>query len=80
MDQLPDRGQDTGAEMKFTRVTLREFRVCVRAIFAFGSGYKLGENYRLGAIEEKRAKSADAEAWQLGYDLASKRNAYGPPK
>jgi hypothetical protein len=39
-------------EMKFSRVTLAEFMVCVRAIYAFGSGYKLGENYRLGAIEE----------------------------
>jgi hypothetical protein len=62
--------------MKFSRVTLAEFMVCVRAIYAFGSGYKLGENYRLGAIEESRAKKADPEAWQLGYDLATKRHVY----
>jgi hypothetical protein len=62
--------------MKFSRVTLAEFMVCVRAIYAFAAGYKLGENYRLGAIEESRAKKADPEAWQLGYDLATKRHVY----
>jgi hypothetical protein len=60
----------------FTRFTFREFRVCVRAVFAFGSGYKLGEGYALGIVEESRGKAADAEAWQLGYDLAVKRNPY----
>ena len=39
-------------------------------------GYKLGENYRLGALEESRAKKADPEAWQAGYDLATKRHVY----
>jgi hypothetical protein len=53
--------------------TLTEFRRCVKAIYAFGAGYKLGERYELGKIEEKRARSADAEAWQLGYDLSTKR-------
>lgn len=55
------------------KVTWKEFKVCVRAIFAFGAGYKLGERYALGRLEEKRGKSADAEAWQLGYDLSTKR-------
>jgi hypothetical protein len=50
-----------------------EFIRCVGAIFAFGSGYKLGERYALGRLEEKRAKSLDPEAWKLGYDLSSKR-------
>ena len=59
-----------------TRFTFREFRRCVRAIFAFGAGYKLGEGYELGKYEEARGKSADAEAWQLGYNLAVKRNPY----
>jgi hypothetical protein len=62
--------------VKFSRVTLAEFKVCVKAGFAFYAGYKLGENYRLGAIEESRAKKADPEAWQLGYDLATKRHVY----
>jgi hypothetical protein len=62
--------------MRFNRVTLREFRVCVRAIFAFAAGYKRGENYALGTLEESRGKRADPEAWKLGYDLATKRNVY----
>lgn len=62
-----------------TKFSFREFRLCVRAIFAFGSGYKLGEGYALGRIEEARGKSADAEAWQLGYDLAVKRSPYSGP-
>jgi hypothetical protein len=52
---------------------LREFRICVRAIYAFGAGYKLGERYTLGRLEEKRGKAADTEAWQMGYDLSCKR-------
>jgi MFS family permease len=32
------------------KFSLSEFRVCVRAIFAFGAGYKLGERYRLGEV------------------------------
>ena len=55
------------------RFTFKEFFVCVRAIFAFGAGYKLGERYKLGKIEEKRARSADPEAWKLGYDLSTSR-------
>jgi hypothetical protein len=62
--------------MIYRRLTFREFRHCVRAIFAFGAGYKLGEGYDLGRLEEARGKSADADAWQLGYDLATKRNPY----
>lgn len=53
--------------------TLTEFMKCVKAIYAFGAGYKLGERYELGKLEEKRGKSADPEAWQLGYDLSTKR-------
>jgi hypothetical protein len=49
------------------------FIVCAKAIYAFGAGYKLGERYELGKLEEKRGKSIDAEAWQLGYDLSTKR-------
>ena len=63
----------------FATFTLKAFRVCIRAIFAFGAGYKLGERYRLGQIEMRRAQSADPEAWQLGYDLSTRRyeKAYG---
>jgi hypothetical protein len=32
------------------KFTFSEFRVCVRAIFAFGAGYKLGERYELGEL------------------------------
>jgi hypothetical protein len=53
--------------------SFREFGVCVRAVFAFAAGYKLGERYALGAIEEKRGQSADPEAWKLGYDLSTAR-------
>ncbi len=65
--------------ISYTKFTFSEFRVCVRAVFAFGAGYKLGERYRLGELERRRAQSADPEAWQLGYDLSSRRydNAYG---
>lgn len=55
-------------------VTLKELRICIKAIFAFGAGYKLGERYELGNLLEKRGKSADPEAWQLGYDLSTKRH------
>src|SRR5260221_11539612 len=34
-------------------VTFKEFRVCVRAIFAFAGGYKLGERYLLGELERR---------------------------
>lgn len=51
----------------------KEFWCCVKAIYAFGAGYKLGERYELGKLEEKRAKSADSKAWQLGYDLSTER-------
>jgi hypothetical protein len=65
----------------YTKFTLSEFRVCARAWFAFGAGYKMGERYKLGQIEMRRAQSADAEAWQLGYDLSTRRyeQAYGAP-
>jgi hypothetical protein len=64
------------------KFTFSEFRVCVRAIFAFGAGYKLGERYEryeLGELERRRARAADPEAWQLGYDLSTRRynKAYG---
>ncbi len=52
---------------------IREFARCAAAIFAFAAGYKLGERYALGRLEAKRARSLDAEAWQLGYDLSTKR-------
>src|SRR5580700_7030474 len=66
----------------YTKFTFSEFRVCVRAVFAFGAGYKLGERYRLGELERRRGQSADAEAWQLGYDLSTRRydKAYGSAK
>ena len=57
----------------YTKFTFSEFRVCVRAVFAFGAGYKLGERYELGEIEMRRARAADPEAWQLGYDLSTRR-------
>jgi hypothetical protein len=65
--------------MSYTKFTFKEFRVCVRAVFAFGAGYKLGERYRLGEVERRRGQSADPEAWRLGYDLSTKRyyQAYG---
>jgi hypothetical protein len=47
----------------FTRFTLKEFCVCVRAVFAFGAGYKLGERYKLGALERRLGQSWDPEAW-----------------
>ena len=56
--------------------TFREFRKCVRAIVAYAGGYKLGEGYALGRIEKTWTKGLDAESWQLGYDLATKRNPY----
>jgi hypothetical protein len=46
----------------FARFTLQEFRVCVRAIFAFGAGYKLGERYKLGALERRLGQSWDPSA------------------
>ena len=66
----------------YTKFTFSEFRVCVRAVFAFGAGYKLGERYELGELERRRAQAADPEAWQLGYDLSTRRyeKAYGSAK
>jgi hypothetical protein len=63
----------------YTKFTFKEFRLCVRAIFAFGAGYKLGERYRLGELERRHGQSADPEAWKLGYDLSTRRYqpAYG---
>jgi hypothetical protein len=52
---------------------IEEFKRCADAIFAFAAGYKLGERYTLGKLEAKRARSIDSEAWQLGYDLSTKR-------
>ena len=57
----------------YTKFTFSEFRVCVRAGLAFWAGYKLGERYKLGEIERRRAHAADPEAWQLGYDLSTRR-------
>jgi hypothetical protein len=48
----------------YTKFTFKEFRVCARAWFAFGAGYKLGERYELGELEGRRAQAADPEAWQ----------------
>src|SRR5467141_2639424 len=67
-------------------VTFKEFRVSVRAIFAFAGGYKLGERYLLGELERRHGQSADPEAWKLGYQLSTeryeqahgRRQAYGP--
>jgi len=43
--------------LAYTKFTFKEFRVCVRAIFAFAGGYKLGERYLLGELERRhRAK------------------------
>jgi len=51
----------------YTKFTFKEFRVCVRAIFAFAGGYKLGE------LERRHGQSADPEAWKLGYQLSTER-------
>ena len=71
----------TGGELliSYTKFTFKEFRVCARAWFAFGAGYKLGERYRLGELERRHGQSADPEAWQLGYELSTRRyeKAYG---
>ena len=50
--------------ISYTKFTFKEFRVCARAWFAFGAGYKLGERYRLGELERRHGQSADPEAWQ----------------
>jgi hypothetical protein len=39
--------------LAYTKFTFKEFRVCVRAIFAFAGGYKLGERYLLGELERR---------------------------
>lgn len=73
--------------LAYTKFTFKEFRVCVRAIFAFAGGYKLGERYLLGELERRRGQSADPEAWKLGYQLSTeryeqahgRRQAYGHP-
>jgi hypothetical protein len=64
----------------YAKFTIKELRACARAWFAFGAGYKLGERYLLGELEERRARSADPEAWQLGYELSTRRyeRANGP--
>jgi hypothetical protein len=72
--------------LAYTKFTFKEFRVCVRAIFAFAGGYKLGERYLLGELERRHGQSADPEAWKLGYQLSTeryeqahgRRQAYGP--
>ena len=65
--------------ISYTKFTFKEFRVGARAWFAFGAGYKLGERYRLGELERRHGQSADPEAWQLGYELSTRRyeKAYG---
>ena len=65
----------------YRKFTFKEFRVCVRAIFAFAGGDKLGE------LERRHGQSADPEAWKLGYQLSTeryeqahgRRQAYGHP-
>jgi len=73
--------------LAYTKFTFKEFRVCVRAIFAFAGGYKLGERYifafaggyklgeryLLGELERRHGQSADPEAWKLGYQLSTER-------
>lgn len=59
--------------MKKIIAFLREFRICARAIFAFGAGYKDGEQYELGKLEAVWARKKDPEAWDAGRDLAAKR-------
>ena len=64
--------------LAYTKFTFKEFRVCVRAIFAFAGGYKLGE------LERRHGQSS---AWKLGYQLSTeryeqahgRRQAYGHP-
>ncbi len=51
--------------LAYTKFTFKEFRVCVRAIFAFAGGYKLGERYLLDELERRHGQSADPEAWKL---------------
>lgn len=52
---------------------IREFIRCVKAIYAFGVGYKTGERYLLGSLLAAHARNVDEEAWRLGYDLSVKR-------
>ena len=47
----------------YTKFTFKEFRVCVRAIFAFAGGYKLGERYLLGELERRHGQSAHPPSW-----------------
>ena len=42
----------------YTKFTFKEFRVCVRAIFAFAGVYKLGERYLLGELKRRHGQSA----------------------
>ena len=44
--------------LAYTKFTFKEFRVWVRAIFAFAGGYKLGERYLLGELERRHGQSA----------------------
>ena len=46
--------------LAYTKFTFKEFRVCVRAIFAFAGGYKLGERYLLGELERRTGKALPA--------------------
>jgi len=54
----------------YTKFTFSEFRVCVRAGLAFWAGYKLGERYKLGELEERRGRAADPD--ETGIIVAGK--------
>ena len=72
----------------YTKFTFSEFRVCVRAGLAFWAGYKLGERYKLGELEERRGRAADPDetgiivagkdAQGRGYVLADLSGHYTP--
>ena len=65
--------------MSYTKFTFKEFRVCVRAVFAFGAGYKLGERYRLGPIGARavgKVVNDDRADWREAWALFPGSVAY----
>jgi hypothetical protein len=52
--------------LAYTKFTFKEFRVCVRAIFAFADGYKLGE-----LINCDRNSRKTRESWRIGVTTIS---------
>jgi hypothetical protein len=66
--------------LAYTKFTFKEFRVCVRAIFAFAGGYKLGERYLLGELERRllplRLALPSAAGVTLSLALCSQRRSF----